>query len=135
MKDYKIMTLEEFVNTPVPLGNTFSAYITHKGGYISALKTGHNQPVTEYNFWNLTGIIALCKAINYPRETMFSQDILDFLYQRFDNAVKDLVCCTKCGKPLFYDLPFRKLNTYHQVWAGFYCEDCWDGEVMDTSGD
>lgn len=135
MKDYKIMTLEEFIMTPVPRGNTFSAYITHKGGYICALKTGHDLPITEYNFWDERGIESLCEAIKYPRETMFSEDILNFLYERFDNCIKGIVCCSTCGKRLFYRAPFTKINNYHQVWAGFYCEDCYDGDVMDTTGD
>ena len=134
MNNKIVLTLEEFVTTPVPKGNTFDCYIKHKDGLISAMKSGYESPLTVYNFWDESGLISIAE-FSYSRETMFKPAVLADLLNRFNNAVSDKVCCSCCQKPLFYKDTYIKINNWRQVWAGFYCEDCDDGSVMDTTGD
>ena len=129
-----ILTLEEFIKTPVPRTNTFSALIKHDKGLICGMKIGYDIPNTYYHFWNDTGTESLIE-FSYPKEQMFDEAKLVELTSIFDTAISGICCCCECHKPLFYRGSLIKINNWHQVWAGFYCDNCYDGSVMDTLGD
>lgn len=126
------LTLEEFIKIPVPKTNVFSCLIKHNNGFISAMKSGYNEVETTYSFWDSTGTESLT-SFNYKREQMFDEVKLSILTSIFDTAISGICCCCECHKPLFYRGSLIKINNWHQVWAGFYCDNCYDGSVMNTN--
>lgn len=126
--------LKAFALAVVPSSNVLMSNVSYKGVTFSCMKVGYNKPDTKYYFWDSTGTISL-HSFSYPRETEFSEELVKELYSIFESSINNIVCCCVCHKHLFNKVTYEKINNWHQVWAGFYCDEHYDGSVMDTSGD